>query len=177
MSDGISDSYQDERIYEHTIEINNLEKAFLENPSKDKARRIMKEYSNYMGMRGGFNTSPYTKYAREKISLFGEYMKEEISKNEIKSYLEIEESKIIGKVAMGSNGFSNLSLENIVLKIMEEDFKKDLAGRELFLVFKKKGNKIIIEYEKISKKYNNKRIERIKKYEKYLNLIEEKSSD
>lgn len=154
--------------------MNSLEKSFLKKPSKEKAKEIIKKYSNYVGMGKGLNIFSSTKYAREKISLFGEYIKGELSEKEIKDYLKEEESKVIGKIATDYLGFSNLSLEKIVLNIMKEDFKEDLSGKKFFLIFKKKGNKIIIDYKQIPKEYEKKRIERIEKYEKYLNLIKEK---
>ena len=172
MSDALNDIRQDERINEQLNKILKIEEEFLKKPSKEKAKEIIKMYSNYMNMGGGYNHSPSKSYSREKISVFGEWINGESKLEELKKYLEAENSKVAVQVATGYWGFSNLSLERMVLDMIQEDYSNgSLLGKKVFIEIKKGKNELKIKYSLVPEDYEKKRLERINKCSKYLDLL------
>ncbi|MCR4327586.1 MAG: hypothetical protein NUV46_03330 [Nanoarchaeota archaeon] len=175
MSDALSDLNQDQKISETFDKISVLEENFLKKPSKNKAKEIIKIYVEYLSMRGGYNHSPDKSYAQEKISLYGEWLSRETPLEELKKYLKKENSRIVGNLATGYVGFSNIYLEKILINHIYNDLRKRKCsvGEKLFLETIPKEGKFTIKYEVVPKEYELIRLERIKNYTKYLNLAKD----
>lgn len=166
MGDAYTDMAQDGNLNQKLYNLEKLEKDFFLKPTKGLARKIIHEFSNYMKMGRGYDSSPAMNYSKDMISLFGQWLYGEISTEEVKDYLE-KSSKLVN-TATGYRGFPRLNLEGLIFDKVEKGLGKTLRGENIFLSIEEENNTIKIKYDLVSEDFEKKREDRIKNYEKYL---------
>ncbi len=182
MSDAMSDIAQDRRISQAYCNVKILEEKFFEKLSKEKAIELIKSLKNYAYMRGGYWGAPNTILAKEKISLFAEFIEGKTSVEEIKKYVQPSDGKIF-YTAVGGHGHLMGDVEDIILQALKT--KYDIKPHAFKLIIERDGK---ILPEKIdcreciegglcvlgqncncyNKKEYDKRMRRVNKAEKYL---------
>ena len=86
MSDALSDIAQDQRVKKEFVDINNLEKEFFKNPSREKAEQLITEWISFGQMRGGLWRSPSVNC--ERIALYSDFINGDIDADTLKNYLK-----------------------------------------------------------------------------------------
>lgn len=124
MSDGISDTIQDQKIGAKGYNILELEKIFLEKPSDEKAKELINTWKNFMSMRSGYWCSPPRHLSLERISLFTEFIDRKISVNEIREYIQQNENQEKFYTAVGGHGhIMGGSEERTILKALAKKYE------------------------------------------------------